>query len=75
MNRCRSGWTGKVVADRAGAGGGHREEGPGRRAGRAVARWSSARTATCKYETVVKVMDTLQRAGVKRLGLAVQVAK
>ena len=28
-----------------------------------------------KYETVVKVMDTLQRAGVKRVGLSVQVAK
>jgi biopolymer transport protein TolR len=25
-----------------------------------------------KYETVVKVMDTLQRAGVARVGLAVQ---
>ena len=28
-----------------------------------------------KYEAVVKVMDTLQRAGVKRVGLSVQVAK
>jgi biopolymer transport protein TolR len=28
-----------------------------------------------KYETVVKVMDILQRAGVKRVGLSVQVAK
>ncbi|HVZ46854.1 MAG TPA: biopolymer transporter ExbD [Ramlibacter sp.] len=28
-----------------------------------------------KYETVVKVMDTLQRAGVQRVGLSVQVAK
>ncbi len=27
-----------------------------------------------KYETVVKVMDTLQRAGVKRVGLSVQLA-
>lgn len=27
-----------------------------------------------KYETVVKVMDTLQRAGVQRVGLSVQVA-
>ena len=27
-----------------------------------------------KYETVVKVMDTLQRAGVQRLGLSVQLA-
>jgi biopolymer transport protein TolR len=27
-----------------------------------------------KYETVVKVMDTLQRAGVQRVGLAVQLA-
>lgn len=26
-----------------------------------------------KYETVVKVMDTLQRAGVQRVGLSVQV--
>jgi biopolymer transport protein TolR len=25
-----------------------------------------------KYETVVKVMDTLQRAGIKRIGLSVQ---
>ena len=25
-----------------------------------------------KYETVVKVMDTLQRAGVQRVGLSVQ---
>ena len=30
---------------------------------------------TVKYETVVKVMDVLQRAGVKRVGLSVQVAK
>ncbi|MDR3454378.1 MAG: ExbD/TolR family protein [Rhodoferax sp.] len=29
---------------------------------------------TVKYETVVKVMDTLQRAGVKRVGLSVQLA-
>lgn len=28
---------------------------------------------TVKYETVVKVMDTLQRAGVQRVGLSVQV--
>jgi biopolymer transport protein TolR len=28
-----------------------------------------------KYEVVVKVMDTLQRAGVQRVGLSVQVAK
>ncbi|MBL0425886.1 biopolymer transporter ExbD [Ramlibacter alkalitolerans] len=28
-----------------------------------------------KYETVVKVMDTLQRAGVQRVGLSVQVAR
>jgi biopolymer transport protein TolR len=27
-----------------------------------------------KYETVVKVMDTLQRAGVQRVGLSVQVS-
>jgi biopolymer transport protein TolR len=27
-----------------------------------------------KYETVVKVMDTLQRAGVQRVGLSVQMA-
>jgi len=27
-----------------------------------------------KYETVVKVMDTLQRAGVQRVGLSVQIA-
>ena len=27
-----------------------------------------------KYETVVRVMDTLQRAGVQRVGLSVQVA-
>ncbi len=27
---------------------------------------------TVKYETVVKVMDTLQRAGVQRVGLSVQ---
>jgi biopolymer transport protein TolR len=27
-----------------------------------------------KYETVVKVMDTLQRAGVQRVGLSVQLA-
>ena len=27
-----------------------------------------------KYETVVKVMDTLQRAGVRRVGLSVQVS-
>ncbi len=27
-----------------------------------------------KYETVVKVMDTLQRAGVERVGLSVQLA-
>ena len=27
---------------------------------------------TIKYETVVKAMDTLQRAGVQRVGLAVQ---
>jgi len=29
---------------------------------------------TVKYETVVKVMDTLQRAGVQRVGLSVQLA-
>jgi biopolymer transport protein TolR len=29
---------------------------------------------TVKYETVVKVMDTLQRAGVARVGLSVQLA-
>ena len=29
---------------------------------------------TVKYETVVKVMDTLQRAGVSRVGLSVQLA-
>ena len=28
-----------------------------------------------KYESVVKVMDTLQRAGVQRVGLSVQIAK
>lgn len=28
-----------------------------------------------KYETVVKVMDSLQRAGVERVGLSVQLAK
>ena len=28
-----------------------------------------------KYETVVKVMDTLQKAGVQRIGLSVQLAK
>ena len=28
-----------------------------------------------KYETVVKVMDTFQRAGVQRVGLSVQLAK
>jgi biopolymer transport protein TolR len=28
-----------------------------------------------KYETVVKVMDTLQRSGVQRVGLAVQVSR
>ena len=28
-----------------------------------------------KYETVVKVMDTLQRAGIQRVGLSVQLAK
>jgi biopolymer transport protein TolR len=28
-----------------------------------------------KYETVVNVMDTLQRAGVQRVGLSVQIAK
>ena len=28
-----------------------------------------------KYESVVKVMDTLQRAGVQRVGLSVQLAK
>jgi biopolymer transport protein TolR len=28
-----------------------------------------------KYETVVRVMDTLQRAGVQRVGLAVQLAR
>jgi biopolymer transport protein TolR len=27
-----------------------------------------------KYETVVRVMDTLQRAGVPRVGLSVQLA-
>ena len=27
-----------------------------------------------KYETVVKVMDTLQRAGIQRMGLSVQLA-
>jgi biopolymer transport protein TolR len=27
-----------------------------------------------KYETVVKVMDTLQRAGVQRVGLSVQIS-
>ena len=27
-----------------------------------------------KYETVVKVMDTLQRAGIRRIGLSVKVA-
>jgi biopolymer transport protein TolR len=30
---------------------------------------------TVKYETVVGVMDTLQRAGVQRVGLSVQVTK
>ena len=29
---------------------------------------------TIKYETVVKAMDTLQRAGIQRVGLAVQLA-
>ena len=28
-----------------------------------------------KYETVVRVMDTLQRAGVQRVGLSVQLAR
>jgi biopolymer transport protein TolR len=28
-----------------------------------------------KYETVVKVMDTLQRAGVTRVGLSVQTTR
>ena len=28
-----------------------------------------------RYESVVKVMDTLQRAGVQRVGLSVQLAK
>ncbi|MBI5277321.1 MAG: ExbD/TolR family protein [Burkholderiales bacterium] len=28
-----------------------------------------------RYETVVRVMDTLQRAGVQRVGLSVQIAK
>lgn len=28
-----------------------------------------------KYETVVKVMDTLQRAGVQRVGLSVQIGR
>jgi biopolymer transport protein TolR len=28
-----------------------------------------------KYETVVKIMDTLQRNGVKRVGLSVQIAR
>jgi biopolymer transport protein TolR len=28
-----------------------------------------------QYETVVKAMDTLQRAGVTRIGLSVQTAK
>jgi biopolymer transport protein TolR len=28
-----------------------------------------------KYETVVRIMDTLQRAGVQRVGLSVQLAK
>jgi biopolymer transport protein TolR len=27
-----------------------------------------------KYESVVKVMDTLQRAGIQRVGLSVQIA-
>ena len=27
-----------------------------------------------KYESVVKVMDTLQRAGIQRVGLSVQLA-
>ena len=35
-------------------------------------RWSSAPTAACKYESVVRVMDTLQRAGVQRVGLSVK---
>jgi biopolymer transport protein TolR len=30
---------------------------------------------TIKYETVVKAMDTLQRAGVQRVGLSVQLAE
>ena len=30
---------------------------------------------TVKYETVVRVMDTLQRAGVPRVGLSVQLAQ
>ena len=29
---------------------------------------------TVKYESVVKVMDTLQRAGIQRVGLSVQLA-
>ena len=29
---------------------------------------------TVKYETVVKVMDTLQRSGIQRVGLSVQLA-
>jgi biopolymer transport protein TolR len=29
---------------------------------------------TIQYETVVKVMDSLQRAGVQRVGLSVQLA-
>ena len=30
---------------------------------------------TVKYESVVKVMDTLQRAGIQRVGLSVQLGK
>ena len=35
-------------------------------------RWSSAPTSSVKYEAVVRVMDTLQRAGVQRVGLSVK---
>ena len=49
------------------------------RAQKAVASGQSAVVISAdrnvKYETVVKVMDTLQRAGVQRVGLSVQLAK
>ena len=45
----------------------------GRPAGASAVVISADRNA--KYESVVKVMDSLQRAGVQRVGLSVQLAK